>query len=129
MFKIDNNSEEFLTRTLITEYSNRFETSRYADDYQGEVEDIIKDFAEVQHKEPCVVKKGGYYGVYHELLPTTTPTSSQSPRPRTRRATSARSAATCMRAKSFPKTIFARFASTALLILSPSHNKKHPAQA
>ena len=70
MFKIDNNSEEFLTRTLITEYSNRFETSRYADDYQGEVEDIIKDFAEVQHKEPCVVKKGGYYGVYHELLDT-----------------------------------------------------------
>ena len=70
MLKIDNNFEAFLTRTLITEYCNRFEVARYADDYQGEVEDIIKDFAEVQHKEPCVVKKGDYYGVYHELVDT-----------------------------------------------------------
>ena len=70
MFKIDNNSEEFLTRTLITEYSNRFEAARYTDDYQGEVEDIIGEFAELLQKEPYIVKKGDYYVVYHELLDT-----------------------------------------------------------
>lgn len=67
---LNDSNMDILTRTLITEYSNRFEAARYADDCQGEVENIIKDFAEVQHKEPCVVKKGDHYGVYHELVDT-----------------------------------------------------------
>ena len=65
-FMSDNN----LTRIHITEFSAKLEDIRYAKDYQSEVEDIIKDFAEVQHKEPCVVKKGDHYGVYHELVDT-----------------------------------------------------------
>lgn len=43
---LSDSNMDILTRTLITKYSNRFEAARYADDCQGEVENIVGEFAD-----------------------------------------------------------------------------------